>query len=506
MFYDTALYMALAIFGVGLIYKVSGWFRFSVDMRSRADAAPGSSRFMAALKGVFSALSSPKLGDLAQVFASDVLLQLHIRKEDVLRWLMHILIFAGFMFLFIFHALDKIIFTSLFDRYYLDLNPFIIIAGLMVLAGVAIAVYRRFILKVARLKTAGPDYYALIILAVIIISGLAMELTKLTSYENWQTYWDIHVYTCLIGLAYLPFSKMLHVLTTPVSLMANAVMDKDSDPVNVRTRQMMELDACTRCGTCSNRCSVAVACDSTGNNMVLPSERMEFLKNYYSDKTIGAKGLAAIQQGIYLCTNCDRCTVACPAGINLREMWFDVREEMIQRGDAVDLVLTPFSYFRGLNMDKFDYEPFEKPVAKAVDKVTASYDLLDQPDDVIPLTPANQAFKEGAGLTDRASTYAYCFTCENCSTVCPVVGNYDNPAEEIDLLPHQIMRSMGFGIKDLAMGSRMLWYCLTCYQCQEHCPQGVKVTDVLYELKNKAANEATPSQQAPTKQATGSSV
>jgi heterodisulfide reductase subunit C len=35
----------------------------------------------------------------------------------------------------------------------------------------------------------------------------------------------------------------------------------------------------------------------------------------------------------------------------------------------------------------------------------------------------------------------------------------------------------------------MLWDCVTCYQCQEHCPQGVKVTDVLYELKNLAIKE-----------------
>jgi heterodisulfide reductase subunit C len=494
MLYDTALYVALAIFGVGLIYKVSGWFRFSVDMQNRTGATPAPPRIPTALKGVLTTLFSPKLAVLARVFVSDVLLQMRIRKEDVIRWLMHMLIFVGFMFLFFTHALDKIILTSLYDRYYLDLNPFLIVAGLMVLAGVAIAAYRRFIQKVPRLKTAGPDYYALIILAVIIISGLAMELTKLTSYENWQTYWNIHVYACLFGLAYLPFSKMLHVLTTPVSLLANAVMDNQSNPANIKTRQMMELDACTRCGTCSNRCSVAVAFDRIGNEMILPSERMEFLKDYYSDKAIGAKGLAAIQQGIYLCTNCDRCTVACPAGINLREMWFDVREEIIQRGDAVALVLTPFSYFRGLNMDKFDLEPLEKPVAKACNKVTAPYKLLHQSNDIIPLTSANQAFKESAGLSDRASSYSYCFTCENCTTVCPVAGNYDSPAEELDLLPHQIMRSMGFGIKDLAMGSRMLWYCLTCYQCQEHCPQGVKVTDVLYELKNLSAKEAAPSQ------------
>ncbi len=77
--------------------------------------------------------------------------------------------------------------------------------------------------------------------------------------------------------------------------------------------------------------------------------------------------------------------------------------------------------------------------------------------------------------------------------MCPVVGNYENPEKVLDLLPHQIMRSVGLGLKDLALGSRMLWDCLTCYQCQEHCPQEVHVTDVLYELKNQAIKNADTS-------------
>jgi len=267
-------------------------------------------------------------------------------------------------------------------------------------------------------------------------------------------------------------------------------MDKDSTLANIKTRQMMELDACTRCGTCSNRCSVAVAFDSIGNENILPFDRMAFLKDYFTDKNIGPKGLAAIQQGIYLCTNCDRCTVACPAGINLRELWFNVREEMIQRKHSVALMLTPFSYYRGLNMQEFDFEQYDKPLAKARKDLSGQYKLLQQSDDIIPLTSANQAFKNTANLSDQARTYSYCYACENCSTVCPVVGNYEDPQKNLDLLPHQIMRSMGFGIKDLALGSRMLWYCLTCYQCQEHCPQSVKVTDILYELKNLSAKEA----------------
>lgn len=491
MLYELTLWVSLAIFLFGLLYKMSGWFRFTVDMKTRTESSPDAGRFVTAVKGVLVTLFSSKIVPLITVLIKDVLLQLRILNEDRLRWIMHILIFIGFMFLFFFHALDKIIITSIHDPFYLLPNPYLLVPGCMVLAGVGIAFYRRQILKVPRLKTTPVDRYALAIIAAIILTGMIMEFMKLTSYTHHQKFWNIHVYACLFGLAYLPFSKLFHMFTTPLSLMANAVMDKNSDPANIRTRQMMELDACTRCGTCSNRCSVAVAFDSIGNTNILPSERMEFLKDYFADKDIGSQGLTAIQQGIYLCTNCDRCTVSCPAGINLRELWFDVREEIVQKGDSLNLVMTPFSYFRGLNQTRLDTHEYPLPQTKAALAAGKPFTQLQDADVPIEMSSMNQAFKDTIDLSDQAGTFAACFVCENCSTVCPVVGEYEDPQTDLDLLPHQIMRSMGFGIKDLALGSKMLWYCLTCYQCQEHCPQGVKVTDILFELKNKSVKAAS---------------
>jgi heterodisulfide reductase subunit C/nitrate reductase gamma subunit len=492
MFYRIVMYTALAIFGIGLIYKISAWFRFRVGIDA-GELTP-SARMAAAVKGIFTVLFSDKFPVLMWVFFTDVLLQLQVLKQDSLRWRMHMLIFAGFTFLLFTHVLDKIIPLSIFDRFYLALNPSLLVSGFMVFSGVAIAVYRRFFLKVTHFKTNAMDRYALMILATIMLSGIALESTKLTSYNHFQKIWYVHILSCFIGLAYLPFSKMFHIFTTPLSLLANAVMGSHSDPANIMTRRVMELDACMHCGTCSNRCSVAVAYDSIGNDQILPSERIASLKAYIARKRINARGLAAIQQGIYLCTNCDRCTVACPAGINLRDLWFCAREELIQRGHSVSLMLTPFSVYRGLNREKLDPEHYEKPLKKAEETVSAHYGLLKETEKIIPFTPANREFKRTAGLSvPEGTTYAHCFTCENCSTVCPVVGNYENPQEALDLLPHQIIRAMGFGLKDLAMGSKMLWYCLTCYQCQEHCPQGVKVADIFYELKNLAAREASRS-------------
>jgi heterodisulfide reductase subunit C len=48
------------------------------------------------------------------------------------------------------------------------------------------------------------------------------------------------------------------------------------------------------------------------------------------------------------------------------------------------------------------------------------------------------------------------------------------------------MNLLRLGLNDLALGSRMVWDCTTCYQCQENCPQGIKVADIIYELRNIA--------------------
>ena len=579
MFYDIALYVSLAIFGIGMIYKISNWFRRSIGINPRDITT--SKRVSAAVKGILGTVFSGKIFILIKVFFVDVILQIRILREDFLRWLMHMLIYGGFMLLLLMHALDGIITEALFPDYASTLNPFMFLRdlfGFMVIVGIGIAIYRRIVMKVPRLKTNPMDSYAIIILAIIMLSGIFLEATKITSHTRYQEMvedyadtddeeelrtlesfwvqnfdivsptvkgpfeeeilaqgaefhdmscaachsrpgsaftgyavakitkpialgldraniptllWYLHFLACFVGMAYLPFSKMFHILASPVSLLANAVMEKEkSDPANIATRQVMELDACTHCGTCSRRCSVAVAFYKTGNMTILPSEKMVFLKEYVSDKDLDEEALKTIQEGAYLCTNCDRCTVVCPVGINLRDLWVNVKEEMIQKKRPVPLVLSQLSFYRGIDRQYLDSKDYSKPLDGSRKAIAAKCELIKRPEKIIPLTPINKEFKNKAEISPQATTFTYCYSCENCTTVCPVVENYENPQEVLGLLPHQIMRSLGLGLKDLALGSNMLWDCVTCYQCQEHCPQGVKVTDILYELKNLAIKEA----------------
>jgi hypothetical protein len=68
--------------------------------------------------------------------------------------------------------------------------------------------------------------------------------------------WIIHFMACFVGLAYLPFSKMFHVIATPVSLLVAFAGAEKEDPAVLATRKVIELDGCSHGGTCHLECPV----------------------------------------------------------------------------------------------------------------------------------------------------------------------------------------------------------------------------------------------------------
>jgi heterodisulfide reductase subunit C/nitrate reductase gamma subunit len=572
MFLTISVYLALIIFGAGVLYKIFTWFRSSISIG--ADAIPLPRRIVSTFKSILLTLASVKILTLCKVFILDIVLNRRILKEDALRWLMHLFIYGGFVLLLLMHALGQYTSAAVFDNYLSTINPFFFLRdlfGAVVLVGIAIAIYRRFIAKIPRLMTGRMDLYAIVLIVVIICSGIVLLGTKMASYtvykqmveeytpldpeesraleaywvqefgvvspsvrgpfdeetlaqgrelnsmtcaechadSRWafagygaariispfavwldrtdarQWLWYLHFFSCLIGLAYLPFSKMFHIIASPLSLLANAVMERGrSEPAAIATRQMMELDACTHCGTCTVRCSVGAALEEIPNINILPSEKIASIKALASGRKLTRSELKAIQEGVYLCTNCYRCTVVCPVGINLQDLWFNVREVLLQRGIPEFSLLSPLSFYRGLMSGEMPPRDYAKPLMKARKVIVDKSGIQKKRDQVVSLPRTDTAFKSRLNLSAQASTFSVCFGCQTCTNACPVVAQYANPQEALGLLPHQIMHACAVGLRELAFGSGMLWDCLTCYQCQEQCPQGVCITDVLYELKN----------------------
>jgi len=573
MFFSITLYTALAIFLIGLIYKVGTWF--VIKTGTQFQTISPAHRLSAALKGIVLTVLSARILTLIKVMVLDVIVQRKVFQESRFRWLIHMLIYGGFLLLVLMHALDAIITVAIFPDYAATLNPFLFLRdlfGALVIIGVLLAIYRRYIMKTPRLFTTPMDTYAIIIVAVIMVSGIVLEGVKITSYTRYQEMvtdyagleegeddykaltafwvtefgtvapeiteplspelieegralhemscagchakpqwgfsgflvaqatkgsalpldragiptllWYIHFLTCFIGLAYLPFSKFFHIITSPLSLLVNSVMDHNtSDPANTLTRQALELDGCMHCGNCTSRCSVGIIFEQMGNVNILPSEKLQSLKRVVRGKEHDEAHLRIIFAGTYLCTNCHRCTDVCPAGINLEELWFTMRERLFQKNYPAFFALSPLSFYRGLMREEIPTEHYQGPLLKTRETITAPFTELHATDKPLELTG-------GFALSDQAQSFSACFECQTCTNVCPVVAAYENPQEVLGMLPHQIMHAVGLGIRDLALGSGMLWDCVTCYQCQEHCPQGVKVTEVLYELKNLAIKAA----------------
>ena len=571
--FDYLFYTALAVFLLGLIYKISTWFTRKLGVLGNDVTA--AQRVRSAALGFIHTIFSSKFLLLLKALVFDVLLQCRTLRESFTRWLAHMLIFYGFLLLLLMHGLQSVVTEAIFSGYYPTLNPFFFLRDFfaaMVLVGVILAVIRRYLAKPRRLRTGGRDHYAIIIVAFIILSGITLEGFKIASYSEFQrmvedfarlddedeiqaletlwvkdygtvspnveapfdeelvesgrevhenscldchasakwafngfataklikpvalwldqkdgitVMWYFHIIACFIGLAYLPFSKMFHLIATPFSLITNRVMDPaKSLSANILTRQIMELDACTHCGSCNLNCSAAMIFEAIGNEYILPSEKMILLKKLASGKKIDEMQMRAIEEGVYLCTNCDRCTVRCPSGIRLKELWYSVREALLQSGPPLPHVLTPFSFARGLIVrESLSAETYAQPIEGARQAVAGGFENLMNPDAPIALNAQTNA---GLPSAVKDSTYTHCFSCQSCTTVCPVVGNYNDPEQVLGLLPHQIMCSLGLGLTEMASGARMLWDCLTCYKCQENCPQQVAVCDELYRLKNIA--------------------
>ena len=220
--------------------------------------------------------------------------------------------------------------------------------------------------------------------------------------------------------------------------------------------------------------------ESLQNQFILPSEKINFLKNIASGKKFDIKYLKNIQKGIYLCTNCERCTKICPSGINLKELFANARDNLLQKKIPEPYIYSQLSFALTLE-NKFSNEHLE--ALKSVDLLLkSSFKSLKDINKTLSL-------KKTKALANI--TYKSCYCCQSCTNICPVVGAYKKSNEVVDIMPHQIIYSLGVGLLDIALGAKMIWDCSGCYLCQEYCPQRVEICDIFYNLKNLAIKQIT---------------
>ena len=312
-------------------------------------------------------------------------------------------------------------------------------------------------------------------------------------------FWYLHILSSFLALAILPFTKIFHLISTPLSLamngsemnfygrrpsdlsnpeipLQNRVVEPDPalkisvvepDPALVKRtdvepalalKRAVELDACVQCGACSAVCSVAPMIHTIGNRDILPSEKIRSIKGFTLNQK-DAFASAGLAQGSHICTDCFRCNEVCPAGIDLKDIWNASKKSLDIKG----------------------FSPTHIQVNRQNTMIWAKQYKKDHP---------GQTFREKQDRFDKIPSdpaiFSNCVQCSICSNVCPVVEASRSHSHDPGLTPQQVMNLLRLELRDVAMFSGMVWNCTTCYMCQEHCPQEIQVADILCSLRNRA--------------------
>ncbi|AEH60464.1 CoB--CoM heterodisulfide reductase [Methanosalsum zhilinae DSM 4017] len=173
---------------------------------------------------------------LWKVLILDILLQRRIWRKHPVRWFMHITIFVGWMALFALSLgmfLVELIYLAGFNISPEAVREMVQLPAhwfsVMLTIGILIAIFRRVFVPKIRESTIAYDSILLFGLAFVVFTGFLANGARIG--EWWGFGIDFQyapplalfhsVISLLICIAFIPFSKYIHVIATPLAIIAN---------------------------------------------------------------------------------------------------------------------------------------------------------------------------------------------------------------------------------------------------------------------------------------------
>ncbi|MEA1999327.1 MAG: disulfide reductase [Euryarchaeota archaeon] len=172
----------------------------------------------------------------------DILIQRRILQRSVLRWVMHITIFWGWIMLFVFSMLIFVVellhkYGGMFGdtithgRPIVESFPVIVtlneVFGYVLLIGVLIAIARRLFITEVRNGTTFYDVFLTGGLFIIVITGFISEwmregyfLEQYSAIAPPAALFHV-VISLLFCVAMIPFTKYIHIIATPLSILTH---------------------------------------------------------------------------------------------------------------------------------------------------------------------------------------------------------------------------------------------------------------------------------------------
>lgn len=308
--------------------------------------------------------------------------------EENLPGYMHLFIFFGFFIPFAFVVFAQLHVATLSPAAAGGISLVLDCVGGLALVGIIMAIYRRYGLMPDRLDEEGnSDGLLLVWLLFIFVSGFAVEGLRLAvttpggtwfaplgslfavvfapfsqkvNAETITIVWRIHFYAIMLLIATMPYTKLFHVISGILNNYYRSTKPKGVvsllDIENSETfgvahvyqftwKQLMDSDACIRCGRCQDNCPAYLTekplspkklvqdireclydkskqiaqCKASGEDITwgLPVDEKPLFVGYLTDDQI------------WSCTTCRACMEVCPMYVEHIDKIVDLRRNLV---------------------------------------------------------------------------------------------------------------------------------------------------------------------------------
>ncbi len=183
---------------------------------------------------------------------------------------------------------------------------------------------------------------------------------------------------------------------------------------------------CYACGTCTARCP----------EMDVNEE--------WNPRTVIRKALLGLREEVFtseflwICSSHYRCLEKCPQGVNVKGVMNQIRNERLKEEMVEDII--------GGSREKGRDDSLKYRIAEG----------------------------------ENGSDIYNCFACGTCTAGCP--------ERDLDPLysPRKVIKTALLGMKDKVYDNRFVEICSTHFRCLEECPQGVKIPELMFAIRELA--------------------
>ena len=266
-------------------------------------------------------------------------------------------------------------FQFLTDGVYVVYELVLDILGLFLVIGLAMAIYRRYVVKPPRLSgapvanLAWDDAYVLFILSLVAITGYVVEGLRIAvvqpSWAPWSpvgnllasvftslgdpanrglhvVIWIAHGLAAFGFIASIPYTKMFHLFTAPMNIFFSSLKPagelapaRTASGPDVKTwrdftwKQILDFHACVRCGRCQDSCPAY-----TSGLKLSPRDLMVKLRAEVWERGNGRPMVGDVigTDELWACTTCRACVQVCPVFTDQLSSIVDMRRHLVIEG------------------------------------------------------------------------------------------------------------------------------------------------------------------------------